>query len=670
MVEVPVLATQRHGGRSTTNYGSALRMYRGALRCASARSDEPRRAERERALGASTTPRGATRPRSSRGWEDAGARRPAAAAQPRARRVLGAARPSSTSTLLVTREYEHLLVALTRRRRPARASATCALPHPSGLAVDRDARRRARRQHAQPEPGVSTSPRSTARCRARTPAAPARRAPARPACARASCPARSTCTTSRWSAGELHAQRGRPERGRAAPTATAATERVWWPRGDRARAAARTSTATTSSSTRSPPGATSRARSSPPRPTRSRRAGPGHRNFPVDRRGVIFSGATREPIARGLTRPHSARLHGGRLWVDNSGYGELGRASTASASSVARLPGWTRGLALRGRRRVRRHVARDPALPPVRARPRRRAQRLRRPRRRHPQRASARQLRLADGNQIFAVEAVPRAFTLGFPFRAGRRARAERDRGASSTHFDATRRPTHEHDFRLLMIGAMYENGGNTTHRFLDGHPQLFVYPFESQVGTRLVQDQLTSMFPVKYRWPEFPLDATPEQDYHAIIDEEGKVRARTPHVSKFRDEPFDISRRRAARASTARTSSETGRSRAEQHGRVLPRDVRGLEGLRRSRATRRSTSATARSSSSTPSRILDDLPERPLPARRAQPVVGVRRHEEAAGAAVARATTCSRWTLNQQYALLLRGALSRTACTSCAPRT
>ncbi len=96
-------------------------------------------------------------------------------------------------------------------------------------------------------------------------------------------------------------------------------------------------------------------------------------------------------------------------------------------------------------------------------------------------------------------------------------------------------------NFRLLMLGAMYENGGNTTHRFLDGHPQLFVYPFESQVGTRLVNDQLTSTFPVKYRWPEFLLDATPEQDYKAIIDEEGKVRARTPNVSKFRHEPMDF---------------------------------------------------------------------------------------------------------------------------------
>lgn len=96
-------------------------------------------------------------------------------------------------------------------------------------------------------------------------------------------------------------------------------------------------------------------------------------------------------------------------------------------------------------------------------------------------------------------------------------------------------------DFRFLMIGAMYENGGNTTHRFLDGHPQMFVYPFESQPGTKYVNDMLTSTFPVKYRWPVFQLDATPYQDYKAIIDEEGKVRARTPNVSKFRHVPFDM---------------------------------------------------------------------------------------------------------------------------------
>jgi Sulfotransferase family len=96
-------------------------------------------------------------------------------------------------------------------------------------------------------------------------------------------------------------------------------------------------------------------------------------------------------------------------------------------------------------------------------------------------------------------------------------------------------------DFRFLMIGAMYENGGNTTHRFLDGHPEMFVYPFESQPGTKYVNDMLSSMFPLKYRWPVFQLDATPYQDYKAIIDEETKVRTRTPHVSKFRHMPFDL---------------------------------------------------------------------------------------------------------------------------------
>jgi hypothetical protein len=112
------------------------------------------------------------------------------------------------------------------------------------------------------------------------------------------------------------------------------------------------------------------------------------------------------------------------------------------------------------------------------------------------------------------------------------------------------------------MIGAMYENGGNTTHRFLDGHPQLFVYPFESQIGTRLVNDALTSTFPVKYRWPAFALDATPYQDYKAIVDEEGKVRARTPSVSKFRHEPFDMNDDERC-AIYERIAGELGRSRA-----------------------------------------------------------------------------------------------------------
>jgi hypothetical protein len=96
-------------------------------------------------------------------------------------------------------------------------------------------------------------------------------------------------------------------------------------------------------------------------------------------------------------------------------------------------------------------------------------------------------------------------------------------------------------EFRLLMISAMYENGGNTTQRLLDGHPELFSYPFESQPGTKYVQDHLTSLFPVKYRWPVFPLSATAEADYDAIIDEECRVRLKTPHASKFREFKIDM---------------------------------------------------------------------------------------------------------------------------------
>ncbi len=117
-------------------------------------------------------------------------------------------------------------------------------------------------------------------------------------------------------------------------------------------------------------------------------------------------------------------------------------------------------------------------------------------------------------------------------------------------------------EFRFLMLGAMYENGGNTTHRFLDGHPELFVYPFESQVGTCHVHDLFASTFPVKYRWPEFRLDATPLEDYRAIIDEEGKVRARTPNVSKFRHVSFKMDDEERAKI-YQQYVARTGRSRA-----------------------------------------------------------------------------------------------------------
>ncbi len=75
---------------------------------------------------------------------------------------------------------------------------------------------------------------------------------------------------------------------------------------------------------------------------------PGHLDYPVDGRGVIFSGLTREPVCTGLTRPHSARLRNNRVWVANSGYGEVGFVSSGGFEAVSRLPGWTRGLCIVG----------------------------------------------------------------------------------------------------------------------------------------------------------------------------------------------------------------------------------------------------------------------------------------------------------------------------------
>src|SRR5258708_3945020 len=109
----------------------------------------------------------------------------------------------------------------------------------------------------------------------------------------------------------------------------------------------------------------------------------------------------------------------------------------------------------------------------------------------------------------------------------------------------------------LLMMSGMYENGGNTVHRLFDGHPELSVYPFESQIGTRLVGDLLTSVFPVKYRWPVFRLGATAAEHYQAIIDEEVKVRTRTPEASKFRSVPLELSDAARQEAFKARLGDE-----------------------------------------------------------------------------------------------------------------
>ena len=85
------------------------------------------------------------------------------------------------------------------------------------------------------------------------------------------------------------------------------------------------------------------------------------------------------------------------------------------------------------------------------------------------------------------------------------------------------------------MISAMYENGGNTLHRFLDGHEHLAVFPFESQLGTGIANDSLSSLVPIRYRWPEFLAGVTPAEAYEQFWDEELKTLLRVPDRSKFR---------------------------------------------------------------------------------------------------------------------------------------
>jgi uncharacterized protein (TIGR03032 family) len=155
---------------------------------------------------------------------------------------------------------------------------------------------------------------------------------------------------------------------------------------------------------------------------------PGHPDYPVDKRGVIFSGATRQPIARGLTRPHSARLSGDQLWVDNSGYGEVGLVADGRFNPVAALPGWTRGLALHdhiafvGTSRVISRFRQyapgldvDSSLCGLHA----------------VEKATGRvigSLLWPFGNQIFAIELVSDHFTTGFPFRVGAQRATEREK--------------------------------------------------------------------------------------------------------------------------------------------------------------------------------------------------------------------------------------------------
>ncbi len=66
--------------------------------------------------------------------------------------------------------------------------------------------------------------------------------------------------------------------------------------------------------------------------------------------GVVIDVETNAIVCSGLSMPHSPRLHEGRLWLLNSGTGELGWVDVAARRfvPVAFCPGYARGLAFAG----------------------------------------------------------------------------------------------------------------------------------------------------------------------------------------------------------------------------------------------------------------------------------------------------------------------------------
>ncbi len=278
-------------------------------------------------------------------WRDAGAVDPALLAM-RVRGRFWEALARLKITLLVTREYEHLVMALAVVRGRPRVS-YWSVPHPSGIAVDRARGTVWIASTRNPNQVYQLAPvtRALRRTDGRWPGFPER-----PLMPRRTWfyPGSLYLHDLALVGGRLHGNAVAwnavvrlPADGRVIP--------AWWPRCVEARGRAdlarnhiqlngiaagrtlRTSYFTASADALTP-------------------EKPGTPEFPVDGRGVVFAGGSRTAWCRGLTRPHSPRLWGARVWVDNSGYGEVGFAVPGGRfRPVLKLPGWTRGLAFAAR---------------------------------------------------------------------------------------------------------------------------------------------------------------------------------------------------------------------------------------------------------------------------------------------------------------------------------
>jgi uncharacterized protein (TIGR03032 family) len=73
----------------------------------------------------------------------------------------------------------------------------------------------------------------------------------------------------------------------------------------------------------------------------------GWRNHRLDG-GVVIHVPSSEIVVRGLSMPHSPRWHEGKLWLLNSGTGELGYMEDGRFQPTTFCPGFVRGLAFHG----------------------------------------------------------------------------------------------------------------------------------------------------------------------------------------------------------------------------------------------------------------------------------------------------------------------------------
>ena len=248
-------------------------------------------------------------------------------------------------TLFVTREYEHLVIAMSARG--GRPLVTfLPIPHPSGLVVDRA--RRVMHLASTRNPNQVVTLRIAQGALKRGDVAPRRpdrvRIGSFVPVASAIYPGSLYIHDLALIGGKLHANAV----GHNAVVALGEGgrfRRVWWPkcveRGGRP-AFDRNYIQLNSIA----PGRTVRSSYYSASSALIGRRRPGDLEYKVDRQGVVFSGATREPICGGLTRPHSVRQWNGKVWVANSGYGEIGIVDANRFEPVQRFEGWTRGLCL------------------------------------------------------------------------------------------------------------------------------------------------------------------------------------------------------------------------------------------------------------------------------------------------------------------------------------